>query len=88
MKIFCGPATRQVNFSISADAARWNSIACPAAISLFGGILSDQICQNSKTLLSGSSKKGITALAEASFPRAELGGYSTLTTAASIALTY
>jgi hypothetical protein len=51
MKMFCGPAVRQVSFCMSADVATWNSMLMPGCKSVVRGTLSVQICQNSSTLL-------------------------------------
>ena len=46
-----------------AEVETWNSMAPPGWSSSPTGMLSDQICQNSKTLLSSSCKKGIVPFA-------------------------
>jgi len=59
----------------------------PAPSSLASGILSDQICQNSRTLLSFSARKGIEPFAMASCCRGDFpdtGGLGVFTPEAGV----
>mmetsp|Transcript_16242 Transcript_16242/g.63332 ORF Transcript_16242/g.63332 Transcript_16242/m.63332 type:complete len:387 (+) Transcript_16242:248-1408(+) len=59
MKMFWGPEVLHVSFCMLADVEMWYSISMPGWRSSLEGMLSDQICQNSNTLLSSSWRKGM-----------------------------
>src|SRR5689334_3426272 len=76
--MFWGPLVRHVSFCMSADVDTKNSMASPAVSSSRGGIDSDQICQNSNTLLSSSRRKLTTPLASDSLTRGDMSDVATM----------